>query len=159
MDVSIIDEMPAGRIPIETRWIRPPQLDTVLEWMEKELARGHQAYIICPLIEESEALDVKNATEIFEHMQSFYSPRYQVGLLHGKMKNQEKDDIMQEFKDNQLQLLVSTTVIEVGVNVPNATVMLIMDADRFGLAQLHQLRDVWAWLQCILLYFSGQSEK
>ena len=140
MDVSIIDEMPAGRIPIETRWIRPPQLDTVLEWMEKELARGHQAYIICPLIEESEALDVKNATEIFEHMQSFYSPRYQVGLLHGKMKNQEKDDIMQEFKDNQLQLLVSTTVIEVGVNVPNATVMLIMDADRFGLAQLHQLR-------------------
>lgn len=140
MDVSIIDEMPAGRIPIETRWIRPPQLDTVLEWMEKELARGHQAYIICPLIEESEALDVKNATEIFEHMQSFYSPRYQAGLLHGKMKNQEKDDIMQEFKDNQLQLLVSTTVIEVGVNVPNATVMLIMDADRFGLAQLHQLR-------------------
>ncbi|EPA8149782.1 ATP-dependent DNA helicase RecG [Enterococcus faecalis] len=140
MDVSIIDEMPAGRIPIETRWIRPPQLDTVLEWMEKELARGHQAYIICPLIEESEALDVKNATEIFEHMQSFYSPRYQVGLLHGKMKNQEKDDIMQQFKDNQLQLLVSTTVIEVGVNVPNATVMLIMDADRFGLAQLHQLR-------------------
>ncbi|MDL4974517.1 ATP-dependent DNA helicase RecG [Enterococcus faecalis] len=140
MDVSIIDEMPAGRIPIETRWIRPPQLDTVLEWMEKELARGHQAYIICPLIEESEALDVKNATEIFEHMQSFYFPRYQVGLLHGKMKNQEKDDIMQEFKDNQLQLLVSTTVIEVGVNVPNATVMLIMDADRFGLAQLHQLR-------------------
>ena len=105
----------------------------------KELARGHQAYIICPLIEESEALDVKNATEIFEHMQSFYSPRYQVGLLHGKMKT-KKDDIMQEFKDNQLQLLVSTTVIEVGVNVPNATVMLIMDADRFGLAQLHQLR-------------------
>ncbi|MTD40188.1 ATP-dependent DNA helicase RecG [Erwinia sp. CPCC 100877] len=140
MDVSIIDEMPAGRIPIETRWIRPPQLDTVLEWMQKELARGHQAYVICPLIEESEALDVKNATEIFEHMSAFFQPDYQVGLLHGKMKNQEKDEIMQEFKDNQLQILVSTTVIEVGVNVPNATVMLIMDADRFGLAQLHQLR-------------------
>ncbi|MEI5994184.1 ATP-dependent DNA helicase RecG [Candidatus Enterococcus mansonii] len=140
MDVSIIDEMPAGRIPIETRWIRPPQLDTVLEWMEKELARGHQAYVICPLIEESEALDVKNATEIFEHMSAFFNPTYQVGLLHGKMKNQEKDEIMQEFKENKLQLLVSTTVIEVGVNVPNATVMLIMDADRFGLAQLHQLR-------------------
>ncbi|WP_170924737.1 ATP-dependent DNA helicase RecG [Candidatus Enterococcus clewellii] len=140
MDVSIIDEMPAGRIPIETRWIRPPQIDTVLEWMKKELAAGHQAYVICPLIEESEALDVKNATEIFEHMSAFFAPDYQVGLLHGKMKNQEKDEIMQEFKDNQLQLLVSTTVIEVGVNVPNATIMLIMDADRFGLAQLHQLR-------------------
>lgn len=140
MDVSIIDEMPAGRIPIETRWIRPPQLETVLEWMQKELAAGHQAYIICPLIEESESLDVKNATEIFEHMAAFFNPDYQVGLLHGKMKNQEKEAIMQAFKENQLQLLVSTTVIEVGVNVPNATVMLIMDADRFGLAQLHQLR-------------------
>lgn len=140
MDVSIIDEMPAGRIPIETRWIRPPQLDTVLSWMEKELGKGHQVYIICPLIEESEALDVKNATEIFEHMTEFFNPTYQVGLLHGKMKNIDKENIMQEFKDNRLQLLVSTTVIEVGVNVPNATVMLIMDADRFGLAQLHQLR-------------------
>lgn len=140
MDVSIIDEMPAGRIPIETRWIRPPQLDTVLEWVEKELAAGHQAYVICPLIEESEALDVKNATEIYEHMSAYFAPKFQVGLLHGKMKNQEKEAIMQEFKENNLQMLVSTTVIEVGVNVPNATMMLIMDADRFGLAQLHQLR-------------------
>ena len=140
MDVSIIDEMPAGRIPIETRWIRPPQLDTVLDWMRKELKQGHQVYVICPLIEESEALDVKNATEIYEHMTEVFHPDYQVGLLHGKMKNAEKDSIMQEFKENHLQLLVSTTVIEVGVNVPNATVMLIMDADRFGLAQLHQLR-------------------
>lgn len=140
MDVSMIDEMPAGRIPIETRWVRPPQLDTVLEWADKELARGHQMYVICPLIEESEALDVKNATEIYEHMQQYFEPRYQVGLLHGKMKNQEKEAVMQQFKDNQLQVLVSTTVIEVGVNVPNATIMLIMDADRFGLAQLHQLR-------------------
>lgn len=140
MDVSIIDEMPAGRIPIETRWVRPPQLETVLEWMKKELQANHQVYIICPLIEESEALDVKNATEIFEYMSDYFKPTYQAGLLHGKMKNQEKDEIMQEFKENRLQLLVSTTVIEVGVNVPNATVMLIMDADRFGLAQLHQLR-------------------
>lgn len=140
MDISIIDEMPAGRVPIETRWIRPPQVDTVLEWMQKELAYGHQAYVVCPLIEESEALDVKNATEIFEHMAAFFNPTYQVGLLHGKMKNQEKEKIMQAFKENNLNLLVSTTVIEVGVNVPNATLMLIMDADRFGLAQLHQLR-------------------
>lgn len=140
MDVSIIDELPKGRIPIETRWIRPPQLETVLTWTEKELARGSQAYVICPLIEESETIDVKNATEIYETLQAFYGEKYKVGLLHGKMKSQEKDEIMTKFKDNQLQVLVSTTVIEVGVNVPNATTMLIMDADRFGLAQLHQLR-------------------
>lgn len=140
MDVSVIDELPAGRIPIDTRWIRPPQLDVVLEWLHKELAAGHQAYVICPLIDESETLDVKNATEIYEKLSAFYGPTYQVGLLHGKMKPAEKDEMMQEFKENKCQILVSTTVIEVGVNVPNATAMLIMDADRFGLAQLHQLR-------------------
>lgn len=140
MDVSVIDELPAGRIPIETRWVRTPQLDSVLEWTYKELRRGHQMYVICPLIEESEALDVKNAVEIYEKLRELFAPEYEVGLLHGKMKNQEKDQIMETFKENQLQILVSTTVIEVGVNVPNATVMLIMDADRFGLAQLHQLR-------------------
>ena len=120
MDVSIIDELPAGRIPIETRWVRPGQLDSVLDWSYRELQQGHQMYVICPLIEESETLDVKNATEVYEH--------------------QEKEAIMTEFKENQMQILVSTTVIEVGVNVPNATVMLIIDAERFGLAQLHQLR-------------------
>lgn len=140
MDVSIIDELPAGRIPIETRWIRTPQLDSVLEWTRKELGKGHQMYVICPLIEESEALDVKNAVEIYEKLSDLFAPEYEVGLLHGKMKNQEKERIMEDFKENQTQILVSTTVIEVGVNVPNATVMLIMDADRFGLAQLHQLR-------------------
>ncbi|MBP1043444.1 ATP-dependent DNA helicase RecG [Vagococcus sp. BWB3-3] len=139
MDVSIIDELPKGRIPIETRWVRPPQLETVLTWMEKELKAGRQAYVICPLIEESESLDVKNATEIYETLQAFY-PHHQVGLLHGKMKPQEKEEIMTTFKENKMQILVSTTVIEVGVNVPNATTMLIMDADRFGLATLHQLR-------------------
>ncbi|WP_461198875.1 ATP-dependent DNA helicase RecG [Enterococcus sp. N249-2] len=140
MDVSIIDEMPAGRIPVETRWIRPPQFDAILEWAQRELSAGHQMYVICPLIEESEMLDVKNATEIYEQLQSYYAPTYQVGMLHGKMKNDEKDAIMAAFKENETQILVSTTVIEVGVNVPNATVMLIIDADRFGLAQLHQLR-------------------
>ncbi|WP_430610805.1 ATP-dependent DNA helicase RecG [Enterococcus sp. DIV0876] len=140
MDVSIIDEMPAGRIPVETRWVRPPQFESILEWAQRELAAGHQMYVICPLIEESEMLDVKNATEIFEQLQSYFAPTYQVGMLHGKMKNHEKDAIMASFKENELQILVSTTVIEVGVNVPNATVMLIIDADRFGLAQLHQLR-------------------
>lgn len=140
MDVSIIDELPAGRIPIETRWVRPGQLDSVLDWSLSELGRGHQMYVICPLIEESEQLDVKNAVEIHDHLAAFYDDRYQVGLLHGRMKNTEKDAIMTDFKDGKTQVLVSTTVIEVGVNVPNATVMLIMDAERFGLAQLHQLR-------------------
>lgn len=140
MDVSIIDELPAGRIPIETRWVRPGQLDSVLDWSLTELGRGHQMYVICPLIEESEQLDVKNAVEIHDHLAAFYGDRYQVGLLHGRMKNTEKEAIMADFKDGKTQVLVSTTVIEVGVNVPNATVMLIMDAERFGLAQLHQLR-------------------
>lgn len=140
MDVSIIDQMPAGRIPVKTSWIKPKQLEHTLDWAKQELQLGHQLYVICPLIEESEALDVKNATEIYEHLSEYYTPDYQVSLLHGKMKNAEKETIMEEFKDNQSQILVSTTVIEVGVNVPNATVMFIMDADRFGLAQLHQLR-------------------
>lgn len=140
MDVSVIDELPAGRIPIETRWVRTPQLNSVLDWTWEELAKGHQMYVICPLIEESEALDVKNAVEIYEKLSALFAPQYEVGLLHGKMKNQEKEAIMETFKENKMQILVSTTVIEVGVNVPNATVMLIMDADRFGLAQLHQLR-------------------
>lgn len=140
MDVSIIDELPAGRIPIETRWILPKQVDSVLTWLNSQLKNGQQVYVICPLIEESEMLDVKNATEIYEHLKQFFEPNFKVGLLHGKMKSQEKDEIMAEFKDNDMKILVSTTVIEVGVNVPNATTMMIMDADRFGLAQLHQLR-------------------
>ena len=140
MDVSVIDELPAGRIPIETRWILPKQIDSVLTWMTSQLKAGQQAYVICPLIEESEMLDVKNATEIYEHLQQFFEPNFKVGLLHGKMKAQEKETIMDDFKENETQILVSTTVIEVGVNVPNASMMMIMDADRFGLAQLHQLR-------------------
>lgn len=140
MDVSIIDQMPAGRIPVKTGWIKPNQLEPTLDWARQELAQGHQMYVICPLIEESEALDVKNATEIYQHLQTVFAPDYEVALLHGKMKNQAKEAIMEEFKENKSQILVSTTVIEVGVNVPNATVMFIMDADRFGLAQLHQLR-------------------
>lgn len=140
MDVSIIDEMPAGRIPIVTRWVLPKQLDQVLKWGQSELASNHQMYVICPLIEESESLDVENAQKIYEQLRDYYAPDYQVGLLHGRMKNDEKEAVMQAFKENQLQVLVSTTVIEVGVNVPNATAMIIIDADRFGLAQLHQLR-------------------
>ncbi|MHC5269196.1 ATP-dependent DNA helicase RecG [Enterococcus sp. LJL98] len=140
MDVSLIDELPAGRIPIETRWVRPPQMPQVLEASLNRLGQGQQMYVICPLIEESEMLDVQNAVAIYEELQAFYGEQYHVSLLHGKMKNQEKEEIMEAFKKNESQILVSTTVIEVGVNVPNATLMLIIDADRFGLAQLHQLR-------------------
>ena len=111
-----------------------------MHFIETQLRKGSQAYVICPLIEESESLDVKNATDIYEKLQAYYEPNFQVGLLHGKMKPAEKEAVMERFKKNQLQVLVSTTVIEVGVNVPNATTMVIYDADRFGLSQLHQLR-------------------
>ncbi|MCI3029689.1 ATP-dependent DNA helicase RecG [Desemzia incerta] len=140
MDVSIIDEMPAGRKPIQTTWVKPKQFEHTLEFIEKQLSIGSQAYVICPLIEESESLDVKNATEVYQKLSQFYQGKYRVGLLHGQMKPAEKDAVMQAFKQNELQVLVSTTVIEVGVDVPNATTMVIYDADRFGLAQLHQLR-------------------
>lgn len=141
MDVSIIDELPAGRIPIETTWTRPKNFEHTLSFIETQLHKGSQAYVICPLIEESESLDVKNATDIYEKLCLYYDPKnFTVGLLHGKMKAAEKDAIMESFKNNEIQVLVSTTVIEVGVNVPNATTMVIYDADRFGLSQLHQLR-------------------
>lgn len=140
MDVSTIDELPAGRIPIKTSWIRSNQVPNALAFIQKELAQGRQAYIVTPLIEESESMDLKNAQAIFEKMQAAFTPTYQVGLLHGQMKNEEKEQTMQAFKANQFQVLVTTTVIEVGVDVPNAAAMLIFDADRFGLSQLHQLR-------------------
>ena len=140
MDVSIIDQMPAGRKEIITRWVKHEQLEVVLDWLVKELSKGSQAYFISPLIEESEALDLKNALALQDELEAFFSQRARISLLHGKMKSEEKDAIMQAFKEHQVDVLVSTTVIEVGVNVPNATVMVIMDADRFGLSQLHQLR-------------------
>lgn len=140
MDVSIIDELPAGRKPILTRWVKHQQLDTVLHWMTQEIEKGAQVYVISPLIEESEALDLKNAVALEQELKAYFKEKARIALMHGKMKNEEKDTIMQTFKKGQIDILVSTTVIEVGVNVPNATIMLIMDADRFGLSQLHQLR-------------------
>ena len=140
MDVSIIDQMPAGRKEIITRWVKHQQLNLVLDWLVKEIQKGSQAYVISPLIEESEALDLKNAIALEEELIAYFGDRAHVALLHGKMKGEEKEAIMQDFKRGEIDLLVSTTVIEVGVNVPNATVMIIMDADRFGLSQLHQLR-------------------
>lgn len=140
MDVSIIDQMPAGRKEIITRWVKHQQLNLVLDWLIKEIQKGSQAYVISPLIEESEALDLKNAIALEEELIAYFGDRVRIALLHGKMKGEEKEAIMQAFKQGEIDLLVSTTVIEVGVNVPNATVMIIMDADRFGLSQLHQLR-------------------
>lgn len=139
LDVSIIDELPPGRQKIITRAVEEPQRDQCYDFVEKELEKGRQAYIVAPLIDESEVLDVKSAEELYEEMGQRFSG-YQVALLHGAMKQQEKDEIMARFYDNEIQVLVSTVVIEVGINVPNATMMVIENAERFGLAQLHQLR-------------------
>lgn len=140
MDVSLIDELPAGRKPIVTRWVKHEQMESVLSWIGSEVKKGAQVYFISPLIEESESLDLKNAVALEEELKHHFSDQARVALMHGRMKNEEKDHIMQEYKAHRIDILVSTTVIEVGVNVPNATIMVIMDADRFGLSQLHQLR-------------------
>jgi len=140
MDVSIIDEMPAGRKVIETNWLKAEQFNLVLQRMEQELAAGRQAYLICPLIEESDKLDVQNAVELHAQLQTIFADKFTVGLMHGRLPADEKDAVMRSFSEGAINVLVSTTVVEVGVNVPNATFMVIYDAERFGLAQLHQLR-------------------
>lgn len=141
MDVSIIDELPAGRKTIETYWAMHQMLDRILVFMEKELRQGRQAYVICPLIEESEKLDsLQNVLDVHAMLSNYYMSRFKVGLMHGRLNAEEKEDVMKQFSCNEVQILVSTTVVEVGVNVPNATVMVIYDAERFGLSQLHQLR-------------------
>lgn len=140
MDVSIIDELPAGRKEIETHWLKHEQFNQVLQKLEAELSAGRQAYVICPLIEESDKLDVQNAVDVFQQLSTVFHNKYNVGLMHGRLHSNEKDAVMREFSEGNLQVLVSTTVVEVGVNVPNATFMVIYDAERFGLAQLHQLR-------------------
>ncbi|SDC40063.1 ATP-dependent DNA helicase RecG [Shouchella lonarensis] len=140
MDVSVLAELPAGRKPIDTYWLQPDLLPRVLGFMEKALRQGEQAYVICPLIEESEQLDVQNAMDLHTQLVQHFAPNFEVGLMHGRLAAFEKEEVMDAFVKNEVQILVSTTVVEVGVNVPNATVMVIYDADRFGLSQLHQLR-------------------
>ncbi len=140
MDVSVIDQLPAGRKPIITRWVKHQQLETVLDWVQAQIKQGAQAYVVSPLIEESETLDLKNALALKEELTTYFGDSVRLDLMHGRMKNEEKESVMAAFKAHQLDVLISTTVIEVGVNVPNASIMLIMDADRFGLSQLHQLR-------------------
>jgi ATP-dependent DNA helicase RecG len=139
MDVSTIRERPHGRKPIKTYWVKHSMMERVLAFIRKEVSKGRQAYIICPLIEESEKLDVQNAIDLYVQTQQSF-PDLRVGLLHGRLSSSEKESVMGAFGANDTQVLVATTVVEVGVDVPNATLMIIMDAERFGLSQLHQLR-------------------
>jgi len=139
LDVSVIDELTPGRTPIQTRMTKESHLPGVWESLRREVERGHQAYVVYPVIEESK-LELKAAMEEYERLSKDVFPNLRVGLLHGRLSSEEKEDVMQRFRRNQVQILVSTTVVEVGVDVPNATVMVIEHADRFGLAQLHQLR-------------------
>lgn len=140
MSVSIIKELPKGRKPIDTFWLRSNKIDQLYKFLQNELENKSQIFVVTPLISESETIDLKNAEQIFENFQEIYGSKYKVSLLHGKMNNSEKDEIMQDFKDQKADILISTTVIEVGVDIPNASVMVIFDANRFGLSQLHQLR-------------------
>ncbi|AQQ55110.1 ATP-dependent DNA helicase RecG [Planococcus lenghuensis] len=140
MDISVIDEMPAGRKEIQTFWTKKELFGKVIGRMEQELQAGRQAYVICPLIEESDKLDYQNAVELYGQLSEVFRNKYKVGLMHGRLHPDEKEEVMRLFSIGEISVLVSTTVVEVGVNVPNATFMLIYDAERFGLAQLHQLR-------------------
>ncbi|WP_274361538.1 ATP-dependent DNA helicase RecG [Paenibacillus thermotolerans] len=139
MDVSTLNELPKGRLPIKTYWVKHSAMDRVLGMIGKELAAGRQAYVICPLIEESDKLDFENALDMCVRLQGVFGAE-QVDLLHGRMTAADKEAVMGRFKDGAFGVLVSTTVVEVGVDVPNATVMVVYDAERFGLSQLHQLR-------------------
>lgn len=160
LEVSVIDELPPGRKPVVTKLIKENRRPEVVVGVQQELAKGRQCYWVCPLIEESEVLQLKTALETFETLSNILS-EYSVGLIHGKLKAEEKSSIMARFKDGQIQLLVSTTVIEVGVDVPNATLMVIEHAQRFGYAQIHQLRGrVGRGAEqsvCILLYSDALS--
>ncbi|NWG02782.1 MAG: ATP-dependent DNA helicase RecG [Syntrophaceae bacterium] len=140
LDVSIIDEMPPGRMPVETKVFPESGRAKVYRMVEEEVRKGRQAFIVYPLVEESEKLDLKDATRMAGHLKKDVFPEFQIGLLHGRMKSDEKESVMMEFKEGKIQVLVSTTVVEVGIDIPNASVMVVEHAERFGLSQLHQLR-------------------
>ncbi len=139
LDISIIDELPSNRLPIKNCVVDTGYRKTAYQFMEKQIAQGRQAYVICPMVEESEMIEAENVLDYSKRLREEL-PDISVEYLHGKMKGKEKNAIMERFVSGEIQVLVSTTVIEVGVNVPNATVMMIENAERFGLAQLHQLR-------------------
>jgi ATP-dependent DNA helicase RecG len=140
LDVSVIDELPPGRQAVKTRWLDQHQRKGAYEFLRREVKSGRQAFVVCPLVEESEKVAARAATAEFDRLRAEVYPDLRLGLLHGRMSNAEKDAQMRAFRDGEIEVLVATTVIEVGIDVPNATVMLIEGADRFGLAQLHQLR-------------------
>jgi ATP-dependent DNA helicase RecG len=140
LDVSIIDELPPGRLPVITKLCYDNRRAESYELIRRELRAGRQAYVVYPLIEESEKMDLRAATAMADQLQRDIFPEFRVGLLHGRLKSEAKEEIMRAFSGGELQILVSTTVIEVGLDIPNATVMLVEHAERFGLAQLHQLR-------------------
>jgi ATP-dependent DNA helicase RecG len=140
LDISLIDEMPPGRMPIETKVFPESARSRVYRIIEEEVRKGRQVFIVYPLVEESEKLDLKDATQMAEHLQKEVFPEFRIGLLHGRMKSEEKEAIMMEFKERKIEILVATTVIEVGIDIPNASAMVVEHAERFGLSQLHQLR-------------------
>ena len=140
LDVSTIDELPPGRQEVSTRWLPPERRRAAYGFLRKQVEEGRQAFVICPLVDESEAIEAKAATDEYERLSQDVFPDLRLGLLHGRMASKDKDQVMRRFRDGQLDILVSTAVVEVGIDVANATVMLIEGADRFGLAQLHQFR-------------------
>jgi len=140
LDLSVIDELPPGRQEIKTRWLKPEHRDRAYDFIRRQVSAGQQAFIICPLIEESEAIEAKAAIVEYERLSQEVFPDLRLGLLHGRMSANEKEKIMHDFRDGKLDVLVSTPVVEVGIDVPNATIMLVEAANRFGLAQLHQFR-------------------
>jgi ATP-dependent DNA helicase RecG len=140
LDLSVIDELPPGRQLIKTKWLQPDQRESAYRFIRKEIAAGHQAFILCPLIEESETVQARAAVAEYEYLSQNIFPNLRMGLLHGRMAAKDKEKVMQQIHDKELDILVSTPVIEVGIDVPNATVMMVESADRFGLSQLHQFR-------------------
>jgi ATP-dependent DNA helicase RecG len=156
LDMTVVDELPAGRAPVATTWVRTP-LEETEAWqrVRDEVAAGHRAFVVCPLVEGSERVEAKSATAEFERLAAEVLPGLGLGLLHGQMRSADKESVMARFRRGEVSVLVATTVIEVGVDVPEATVMVVESADRFGIAQLHQLRgrvgrsDLPAW--CYLL--------
>lgn len=140
LDISVIDELPPNRQKIETFAVPLSMEDRINGFIKEQIKLGRQAYIVCPLVEENEDIDAKSVIELFEKYKNQVFSEYKVEYIHGKLKQKEKDQIMEDFKNGNIDILISTTVIEVGVNVPNASVMVIQNAERFGLAALHQLR-------------------